>query len=161
MAIDIFLKLDGIEGEAQDKTHEKEIDILAWSWGVAQSGSTHQGGGSGSGKASFQDLSVTKWTDKASPVLVNFASTGKHVKSGKLIVRKAGGETPLEYFTIELKDIIVTNVSLGGAGGEDRLTENVTLNFGEFKIVYTIQSEDGSGKAGPEFAWNIAKNATV
>ncbi len=33
MAVDMFLKLTDIEGEAQDKTHEKEIDVLAWSWG--------------------------------------------------------------------------------------------------------------------------------
>lgn len=161
MAIDIFLKLEGITGEAQDKTHKDEIDVLAWSWGLAQSGSTHQGSGSGSGKASFQDLSVTKWTDKATASLVNFVATGKHIEKGKLVVRKAGGDDPLEYLTIELKNIIVSNVSLGGAGGEDRLTENVTLNFGEFKITYTEQDAKG-GKGKPrEFGWNIAKNATA
>ena len=32
MAVDAFLKLDGIDGESQDKEHKGEIDILAWSW---------------------------------------------------------------------------------------------------------------------------------
>ena len=33
MAVDMFLKLDGIDGESIDKTHAKSMDILAWSWG--------------------------------------------------------------------------------------------------------------------------------
>ncbi len=60
MAIDMFLKLDDIDGESQDDVYEKYIDVLAWSWGASQSGSTHMGGGSGSGKASFQDINITK-----------------------------------------------------------------------------------------------------
>jgi len=33
MAVDMFLKIDGVEGESRDETHQKEIDILSWSWG--------------------------------------------------------------------------------------------------------------------------------
>ena len=36
-AVDYFLKIDGVEGEATAKGHEKEIEILSWSWGVSQS----------------------------------------------------------------------------------------------------------------------------
>ncbi|MDA1018064.1 MAG: type VI secretion system tube protein Hcp, partial [Planctomycetota bacterium] len=38
MAMDTFIKIDGIEGEARDKDHGKEIDVLSWSWGCTQSG---------------------------------------------------------------------------------------------------------------------------
>ena len=34
-AFDMFLKVDGIDGESLLKGHEKEIDVLAWSWGVS------------------------------------------------------------------------------------------------------------------------------
>ena len=157
MAVDMFLKLDGIKGESQDGKHKEEIDILAWSWGMTQSGTTHMGSGSGSGKVSVQDLSLTKYVDKSSGTLINHACTGKHISKGKLIVRKAG-DKPLEYITVDLKDIIVTNVSSGGSGGEDRLTENVTLNFGEFKYVYTTQEKNGAAGPKVEFGWSIAKN---
>ena len=50
MAVDMFIKLGDIKGESQDKTHKGEIDVLAWSWGMAKSGTTHVGGGGGSGK---------------------------------------------------------------------------------------------------------------
>ncbi len=160
MALDIFLDLDGIKGEAQDKTHKDKIDILAWSWGASQSGTTHTGSGSGSGKVAVQDLSITKYIDKASATLMLHCCNGKHISKGTLIVRKAG-ENPVEYIKVELKDIIVTHVSLGGSGGEDRLTENITLNFREFKYVYTTQDKSGGKGAAPEAAWNIAQNAAA
>jgi type VI secretion system secreted protein Hcp len=41
MAVDMFLKLDGVNGESKDKVHGKEIDVLSWSWGMTNSGSAH------------------------------------------------------------------------------------------------------------------------
>ena len=160
MAVDMFLKLDGIDGEAQDKSHKNEIDILAWSWGLSQSGTTHLGSGGGAGKASFQDLSVTKYVDRSSMTLVEHVATGKHIAKAKLFVRKAGG-TPLEYIKIEMEDIIVTSVSTGGSGGEDRLTENVTLNFSVVKTQYVPQKKDGTGEPGINFGWDIAANTSA
>jgi type VI secretion system secreted protein Hcp len=45
MAMDMFIKIDTLKGESVDKTHAGEIDVLAWSWGVSNSGSAHVGGG--------------------------------------------------------------------------------------------------------------------
>lgn len=157
MAVDMFLKLEGIKGESKDAKHKEEIDVLAWSWGGSQSGTTHMGGGSGSGKVAVQDLSVTKYVDKSSPTLFFHMCSGKHIPSGKLIVRKAG-ENPLEYFTVDIKDIIVTHVSTGGSGGEDRITENVTLNFREFHTKYAMQNADGTKGPETEVKWDIAGN---
>lgn len=161
MAVDMFLKIEGdVEGEAQDKTHKNEIDVLAWSWGLSQSGSFHVGGGGGAGKASFQDISVTKWIDKSSAVLQLFCANGDHFDAAKLTVRKAGKD-PLEYLIIEMKKVLVTSVAAGGSGGEDRLTENVTLNFAQVKVVYKEQQPDGSGGAEKEFAWDISANTDL
>ncbi|GJE62778.1 Hcp family type VI secretion system effector [Methylobacterium trifolii] len=157
MAVDIFLKLEGIKGEAQDDKYKDEIDVLAWSWGASQSGTTHGGSGSGAGKVNVQDLSVTKYIDKSSASLFQHCCNGKHIKKGKLIVRKAG-EKPLEYLTVELEDIIISHVSMGGSGSEDRLTENVTLNFGQFHVKYAVQNADGSKGAEVEHKFHIAQN---
>ena len=160
MAVDMFLILDGIDGESQDSVHAGKIDILAWSWGVSNSSSFHMGSGGGAGKSNFQDISLTKYVDKSSSVLLKNVSDGTHIESGSIIVRKAG-TTQLEYITIELKKVFVTSVSMGGSGGEDRLTENITLNFQEFKYIYKEQMADGTEGAAPEFAWNIAQVVAV
>ena len=160
MAVDMFLKLDGIEGEAQDAEHGKEIDILAWSWGASQSGTTHMGAGGGGGKANIQDLSFTKYIDSATNLLMQRTFDGKHIPEGTLVVRKAGG-TPLDYVIIKMTDIMVTSVSTGGSGGEDRLTENVTLNFSKVEISYVPQKPDGSGDAEKKAGWDIAENKST
>ena len=157
MAVDIFLKLDGIEGEARDDKHQKEIDVLSWSWGMSQSGTAHMGSGAGSGKVAVQDLHITKFIDKASPNLMKYCCNGKHITKGTLVVRKAG-ENPLEYLKLDLEEIIVTSVTTGGTGSEDRLTENVSLNFAKFTHIYTPQSASGAAEGKVEATWDIAKN---
>ena len=159
MAVDQFLKLDGIKGEAQDDKHKGDIDILAWSWGMSQSGSTHMGSGSGAGKVSVNDISVTKYIDKSSPTLMKKCAEGDHIPNGSIVVRKAG-KNALEYVKIDMENIIITSVSTGGSGGEDRLTENITLNFGAFKTSYTEQKADGSAGPQTEFGFDIAANKT-
>src|SRR4051794_22364914 len=117
MAVDMFLKIDDVKGESRDSKHAGEIDILAWSWGMSQSGTTHTGGGGGAGKVSVNDLSLTKYVDKSSPGLMLACCNGKHYKEALLTVRKAG-EKPLEYVKITLKEVIVSAISTGGSGGE-------------------------------------------
>jgi type VI secretion system secreted protein Hcp len=158
MAVDMFLKIDDIKGESLDKKHKDSITVLSWSWGLSQSGSTHISSGGGSGKVNVQDLTFTHYVDKSSPNLIKSCCNGKHFKQALLTVRKAG-EHPLEYIKITLKDIIVSSLTTGGSGGEDRLTENVTLNFGQFSLEYTPQTSSGAGDAAIPVAWNIQSNA--
>lgn len=160
MAVDMFLKIEGIKGEAQDAKHKDEIDVLAWSWGMSQSGTTHMGPGGGAGKVNVQDISITKYLDNASPNLMLYCCSGKHIKEMNLTVRKAG-DKPLEYLKIKMENGLVSSVSTGGSGGEDRLTENVTLNFQKVHVEYAKQKADGSGEAGPELKWDIATNESA
>ncbi len=157
MAVDMFLEIDGVKGESVDKVHKDKIDIMSWQWGIANSGTFHHGSGGGAGKATFQDITITKFVDAASPNLMTFCANGKHFAKGKIIVRKAG-EKPLEYLTVEFDKVLVTGYTTGGSGGQERLTEHVTLNFAKVKVEYTTQSEKG-GKGTPHaFSWDIAQN---
>jgi type VI secretion system secreted protein Hcp len=157
----MFLKIGDIKGETRDSKKKEEIDILAWSWGMSNSGTAHMGGGAGAGKVNVQDISVTKYVDAASSVLLKACCEGKHYDDATLTVRKAGG-TPLEYIIIEMKEVMITAVSTGGSGGEDRLTENVTLNFAEFKFKYQPQDAKGAAAGGvKEYGYKIAENATA
>ena len=85
-------------------------------------------------------------------------ANGKHIPTVDLVVRKAG-ETPLEYIKIKLEKVIVSSLSTGGSGGEDKLTENVSLNFAKVTINYQEQNATG-GKEGGEitFTWDIEAN---
>jgi len=158
MAVDIFIKIGDIKGESMDKAHKDEIDVLNWSWGMAQSGNMHVGGGGGAGKVNIQDLSLTKYVDKASPNLMMHCASGKHIDKVKLTVRKAGGESQVEYMIINLEEVLVTSLSTGGSGGDDRLTENVTLNFAKVHVDYTPQDDKGKAGTAIPYGWDIAQN---
>jgi len=157
MAMDMFIKIGDIKGESQDKTHTEEIDVLAWSWGMSNSGTTHQGGGGGAGKVNVQDVSFTKYVDSSSNALIMHACQGTHIPKATLVCRKAGGAA-IEYITIDMEEVLVTSVSTGGSGGEDRLTENVTLNFAKFNYAYKPQKKDGTADAAKEASWDMAAN---
>jgi type VI secretion system secreted protein Hcp len=158
MAVDMFLKLDGIKGEAQDDKHKAEIDVLSWSWGGSQSASTHMGGGGGSGKVSFNDLHITKYVDASTPKLIGAMAQGTHIKEALLTLRKAGGKEAVEYIKMIMKDCLISSIQSGCSGGEDRLTENISLNFGQFEYAYTPQKADGSADAKIPVSFNIAQN---
>ena len=70
MAVDMFLKLDGIKGESQDHKHKDEIHIESFSWGMNQTGAHGVGGGGGAGKVSVHDISITKFVEKSTSALM-------------------------------------------------------------------------------------------
>jgi type VI secretion system secreted protein Hcp len=72
-----------------------------------------------------------------------------------LTIRKAGG-THLEYLKIKMEQVIVSHISNGGGAGQDRVTENVTLNFLKFTQIYTPQDAKGTAKPSFNFTWDIA-----
>lgn len=160
MAVDIFLKLsNGIHGESQDATYKDDIDVLAWSWGMSQSGTTHMGPGGGGGKVSVQDLSINKYVDLSSNDLIKRCASGAHIDDGELIVRKSGGDTPVEYLRIKMKEILVSSYATGGAkDGLDRVQESLTLNFRSFDVVYTLQEASGIAGTSANAGWDIAEN---
>jgi type VI secretion system secreted protein Hcp len=157
MAVDMFLKLDPIKGESHDDKHKDEIDVLSWSWGLNQTGSQHFSGGGGAGKVSVHDLHFTHWADKSTAYLIKACATGEHIAKGVLTVRKAGKD-PLEYIKVTLEEIIVSSVTPGGTHGDERLTENVSLNFRKFKYEYTAQTDKGGAGATAQFAYDISAN---
>lgn len=160
-ALDMFLKLDQIPGESIVKGHANEIDVLAFSWGVSNPATiSSAGGGLTSGKPSFQELSLTKYVDLASPQLMTAAATGKHIASATFTVLRSNGTGLANYYTVTLTEVLVTSISTGGSGGEDRMTENITLNYAKIKIDYYQQKPDGSISLGGTFTYDVAGNAT-
>lgn len=158
MAANMFLKIEGLKGESVVKEHEDQIDVLAWNWGGTQSGSMHVATGGGAGKVTFQDISVTKYVDKSSPGLMQKLADGSHFTKAFLYVLKAGGDKPVEYLTITMDKVMITSYSTGGSGGEDRVTENLTLNFSEVEVKYIPQDAKGKGSGDIKFGWKIAVN---
>src|SRR5436190_4786257 len=100
----MFLKVEGVTGEANDADHKGEIDVVSWSW--AMDAPVTITTGAPSGMVSVGELNVIKRVDQSSPTLMRFLRSRKPIANAQLIVRKAG-TTPLEYFSIELQSVRV------------------------------------------------------
>ncbi|SUH17551.1 Hcp1 family type VI secretion system effector [Salmonella enterica subsp. enterica] len=129
MAYDIFLKIDGIDGESMDDKHKNEIEVLSWRWNIHQESTMHAGSGLGSGKVSVTNLDFDHYIDRASPNLFKYCASGKHIPQAILVMRKAGGN-PLEYLKYTFTDLIVAVVSPSGShDGEIASRETVEFSF--------------------------------
>ncbi|MCX6627983.1 MAG: type VI secretion system tube protein Hcp [Candidatus Solibacter sp.] len=144
MAVDYFLKIDGIKGESQDKGHPDEIHLESWSWGESQTGSMSHSGGGGAGKVSMQDFHFVMSVNKASPMLFLACASGDHIKSAILTCRKAG-KTQQEYLKWTFSDLLISSYQTGGHGAADALpTDQVSFNFTKIEVAYKEQKADGS-----------------
>ena len=157
MPASIFAKIGTIKGESQDARHKDEVEVLAWSWGVSQSGTVPHAGGAGAGKATFHDLSFTHRLDKASPLLMKACATGEHIREATITVRKAGAGQQ-EYLVIKMTDVLVTGVSTSMSADGDAAVESVELAFGKVDLEYKPQKPDGSLDVGIHFTYDLKAN---
>jgi type VI secretion system secreted protein Hcp len=143
MAIEYFLKLTGITGEAAASKHSGEIEVLSWSWG-ASNPTTMTGTGLSAGKVSFADFSISKPTDKASAKLLELCCTGKHIDEGTLTCAKSTGDkNPADFLTIKFNEIAITSIQHGGSSGNDVGSESISFAFGKMEFDYKVQDKDG------------------
>ena len=142
MPVEMFLKLAGIDGESTDAKHKGEIDVLTWSWGLSQEGGSPAGGGGGAGRVKIENISIQKLVDLASPLLLSFSATGKHISDGTLTTRKAGkgAKAGGEFLLFKMSNVIVTSVHVAASQDGNAPTESITLSFGKVEFNYKDKS---------------------
>ena len=159
MAVNIHLKIDGIEGMSEVKGFEKQIQVEAWSFGMSMATNFGASTGGSAGKVNLQDLNFTHMIDKSSPKLMEACCTGKHIKDAVMVFNKAGGDAMVPFLKITLTDVLVSSVQVGG-GTNDTPMENVALAFAQYKVEYQEQDNKGAKKGSPVIAgFNVQKNA--
>lgn len=159
MAVDMFLKIEGIDGESSDDKHQKWIEILSYSHGVSQpvSGVSATGGRTG-GRADFQNMSISKTIDNATPDLNIKCAKGEHIPKVELELCLASGEKHT-FMKYTLEDCIVTSVQPGGsAGAEVKPLESVSFAYGKIKWEYTPIDHTGKPGSATDRTWDLEAN---
>jgi type VI secretion system secreted protein Hcp len=152
---DIFLKINGITGESQDAVHAGQIEISSWRWKMAQQSSMMSGSGGGAGKATINDLQFVHQIDRASPNLMRYCLTGRHIPEVILTVRKSGG-VPLDFLVIKMGDVVVTSVE--PVVFDNNYHEHVSLSFSRVKQEYKLQSNLGVSAGTVTASFDIKEN---
>jgi type VI secretion system secreted protein Hcp len=158
MAQDMFLKLEGVNGESQDADHKDEIELLGWSWSMRQHGAVHSGSGGGAGKADVADFEFQHRLDRASPNLMRMCLTGKHIPKACLTVRKSGGDA-LEYLKLTMEDVLVTYVHPAMQDSADSQGhESVHLSFAKVTQEYKVQNAQGGSGGAVSAGYDLKRN---
>jgi type VI secretion system secreted protein Hcp len=162
MAFDAFLKIDGIPGESTDDKHKDWIEVLSYNWGASQpsSASASSSGGASHERANFQDFTIKKVLDKATPKMALACAGGDHIKSVTLELCRAGKDK-VKYMEYKLTNCIISNITNAG-GGEGEPSETLAFNYGKIEWTYTQQSRaDGSGGGQIPAGWDLQVNKKV
>jgi type VI secretion system secreted protein Hcp len=155
MAVDYYLKLEGIEGESQDSSHKGEIQLLSWSWGASNVSSVAGTGGSGAGKVNLSDFSVMTNFDKSTPKFFKTIAKGTHIASGTLAAIKAGAEGK-PYLKVDFKELFVSSLQLSASS--EIPTVSVSFSYNEIKVDYSMQNEQGNMVSTGPITYNLKEN---
>jgi type VI secretion system secreted protein Hcp len=156
----MFLKIDGVKGDATDKAHAGWIEVVSFNTGVTQTGAGQLGGagggGASAGKVDIAPLTITKQVDSSSPQLFLHACSGKHVPGVVLEVANTTNQQP--YLRYTLGDVIVSAVRTAGAGTGERPTEEVTFTFAKINMEVMSGNEKGAPGGKSEAGWDLKAN---
>ncbi len=148
LADDIFLFLEGIDGESADSTHQNQITVNSWNWQLSSLVA---------GKPVIRPLVITKEIDKSTPLLFSHILTQRVIPTATLSAR-VNSQT-FDYVVIDL-----TNVTLGSdASGSDttsRATETLSINFETICLQYTPVNPNTQSGPGASIrqCWNTVTN---
>jgi type VI secretion system secreted protein Hcp len=158
-ADDVFLRVDGINGEQTVGKDAGYIKLGAFAWGaenMATVGSAS--GGASAGRAKFNELTIEKTVDATSPMFFQRMASGQHFKSLELVVRKEGQPSHLRYM---FQTVFVTKTDVAGGSGEENTKETITFAFGATSQEFRGQSATGAQLQPVWSGWNQMKNVAV
>jgi type VI secretion system secreted protein Hcp len=159
MAVDAFIWFEkaGVgnppEGETLDDTYKKNkaFEIKDFSFGVENPTTIGSAtGGAGAGKIKFNEFTIKKTTDQASPLFFKNCCAGVHYGSVTIAMRKAGGDPNLtgkEFLRFKFDTVFTTKIDWSGPGDEGP-EESITFVYGKLGVKYTPQQ--ASGQAGSD-----------
>jgi len=159
MAVDMYMKIEGTDGESTDSKHEKWIEVSSYSHGLSQpiSGASGTGGRTG-GRADFQDFSITKVLDAASTDLNIKCAKGEHIPKIEFECCLASGEKHT-FMKYTMTDCIITSVMPSCSEmSETKPDEAVTIAYGTIKWEYTPIDHEGKAGASKDRTWSLEEN---
>ncbi len=173
MAADIFMKIDGIEGDSNDAGHKKWIEVDQATFSISNDDAGYirprgsgTGGGSGDSggeppknprlSSELKEFKVVKHLDVASPTLALACCDGRNIKSITLDFCRPLGEKVV-YMKYVLLSCGISGVELQSASSDDPIPkEEIKIKFSELHVIYTHTIASGGGKVGHEIrkGWN-------
>src|SRR5580704_4103683 len=151
-------------GEATNPTNAnttKAFELTSFSLGAMNTVSIGSASaGAGAGKVSFQSFQFVKPLDKYSAQLFQDLSSGTHLASVEIVVRRPGPTgmaNPIVQYM--LKTVFITSIHWDGAS--NHATETVQGEFGAIQFVLYGQTKSGQSTVSSQGGWSQVTNQLV
>jgi type VI secretion system Hcp family effector len=156
MVTNVFLRLDGVTGECQQRGHERWIELQGWDWEVEAATSWTKGGGASVGKPKPGALTWSHLFDLSSIGLLGRIASGTAFASADLDVAKTTGKAvPETYLSLALQGVYVTKVTMS-ATEDGAVVQRVSMVFKRVTADYRPQDRKTGALGAPaEFSWDI------
>jgi type VI secretion system secreted protein Hcp len=134
---DYFLKIDGIEGESQDKVHTNEIRLSDFAVSMTKRGPrAHYG----VGRAVFQDVTFSGPIDRSYPKLEQALAQNTQINKVVLTCRKAG-TSQMDFLTITFGGVYLKSCRIEGSTAVPQMA--FSIGFRKTEITYREQTAKG------------------
>ena len=136
----IYVKIDGINGDATHQEHKKWLDVDSLQWGVGRAIMTPTGSAMNreASEPSVSEVTVTKTMDSSSSLLFQEACAGSAGKKVTIDLVTTGNPGDI-YMQYTLHNALVSGYSVSSGG--ERPAESVSLNFTKIEMVYKTFDE--------------------
>lgn len=173
--LEIFLKLDGIDGESTVRGHERETVVLSCEQAIDLAILRDGGGGSQAGRPTFLPVRFRKPVDVGSVPILLACASGSHIRSARFTFRKPA-PAAIDFHLVTLEEVVVSSVNeRAGTGAQYPLTfealksgaeaagliEEVSLDYNIIRWEYRQQRPDGSLEAPVQGGWNRRQNRKI
>lgn len=163
MPVEMYMKLDGVTGGSKDYSYKGWADVTSWGWGmVSNRNASHV---ADNDMTSFREISITKPIGADSAAIMLLYAQGKSIQNAELniIPVVAKREAKQKYLSLQMEDVLIKSIVIGGSSSENFFNEKIILLFNKIKFEYnsyTLSNSQGSEGTSVDytFAWDILNN---
>ena len=159
---DIYLKINGIEGESQESKHDKWIDVLNFTHGSVQSVQT--GSPDAAGRGIFEPIVFKHVVDKATPNIQEACMNGSRIKMAELhFCRAIAGKQEVVY-KVKFEDLKIVKAEVEVEelpDGNCRLVETVQFLANKMTWTESAVGLDNALGGNTEASFDQSKKASM
>lgn len=128
MALEIFLRLDGVVGGSRNYYHPGSAEVLSWQWHLSSAGSA----------LPADQLQVVKRVGMESPALMSLWAEGGVVPTAEISIVPVVGKRDAQqkFIVLKLENVRVISMELGGSAEDSHATEKLALKFEQLRFEF-------------------------
>lgn len=111
MVTDFFIKIEGVDGESNEKNHSKWIELISFSHGSVQNVAVGRAA-EVSGRGQFTPFSFIHLVDKATPKLQQYCMTGQKINKVEFQACRSIGGSQVPVYEITLENVKIAKAEV-------------------------------------------------